>query len=141
MVLFRSLNVSLSLKNYAEKHFGNQDWQKLVDDAEFNDRVLKDVQEACRKGGIERFETPQRVKVVLESWTPETGLVTDALKLKRKAIEQRYKDEIDDLYQDRRSQTASKTKRSQVSPQKSTASTSNEKPKDVANEIIAKKDE
>ena len=120
------------MKSYAEKHFGDKDWPTLVDDTEFLDRVLKDVQEACRKGGIERFETPQRVKVVLDSWTPETGLVTDALKLKRKAIEQKYRDEIEDLYRDRPSKSASKTKRSQVAPQK---------PTDVANDVIAKKEE
>lgn len=73
---------------------------------------MKDVQEACRKGGIERFETPQRVKVVTEAWTPETGLVTDALKLKRKAIEQKYRDQIEDLYIDKKptSQTKAKPK-------------------------------
>ena len=38
------------------------------------------------------------MKVVSDPWTPETGLVTDALKLKRKAIEQKYKDDIDQLY-------------------------------------------
>ncbi|CAF4990045.1 unnamed protein product, partial [Rotaria sp. Silwood1] len=61
---------------------------------------LKEVQDACRKGGIERFETSQHIKTITELWTSETGLVTDALKLKRKAIEQKYKDDIDDLYED-----------------------------------------
>lgn len=59
---------------------------------------MKKIQDACKKGGIERFETPQHVKIVKEIWTPETGLVTDALKLKRKAIEQKYKNDIEDLY-------------------------------------------
>jgi len=77
------------------------DWKTLVDNEEFNNEVLKEVQDACKKGGIEKFETPQRIKIVTDSWTPETGLVTDALKLKRKAIEQKYKDDIEQLYENK----------------------------------------
>lgn len=84
-----------------QKHFEQSNWQRIVDEQEFLEQVLKDIHEVCRKGGIERFETPQRVKIVKESWTPETGLVTDALKLKRKAIEQKYRNDIEDLYSDR----------------------------------------
>ena len=90
-----------SLQSYTEKYFGISEWQRLVDNNDFNEQILKDVQDACRKGGIERFETPQRVKIVLEAWTPETGLVTDALKLKRKAIDQKYNSIIDALYADK----------------------------------------
>jgi hypothetical protein len=50
---------------------------------------------------IKEYEIPKRVKIVTDSWTPETGLVTDALKLKRKAIEQKYKDDIEQLYEDK----------------------------------------
>ena len=88
----------LSLKNFSEKHFGERDWTRLVAEERFNDRVLQEITEACKRGGIERFETPQKIHIVTESWTPETGLVTDALKLKRKAIENKYQDLIEDLY-------------------------------------------
>ncbi|CAF1639846.1 unnamed protein product [Rotaria magnacalcarata] len=93
---------------YTEKNFGEKEWQKLVDDDEFNEQILRDVQDACKKGAIERFETPQRVRLVTEAWTPETGLVTDALKLKRKAIEQKYQDVIADLYVDKPKKEKSK---------------------------------
>ncbi len=97
------MNSTIGLfQSYTEKHFGEKDWQKLVDNEEFNEQILKEVQDACKKGGIERFETPQRVKVATEPWLPESGLVTDALKLKRKAIEQKYKDDIEDLYQEKK---------------------------------------
>ncbi len=89
------------MQSFAEKHFNENDWKTLVDNEEFNNEVLKEVQDACKKGGIEKFETPQRIKIVTDSWTPETGLVTDALKLKRKAIEQKYKDDIEQLYENK----------------------------------------
>ncbi|UJR29514.1 hypothetical protein I4U23_010731 [Adineta vaga] len=113
--------------NFTENNFGERDWQKLVDDDAFIDLVLKEVQTACKNGGIERFETPQRVKVVTEAWTPETGLVTDALKLKRKAIEQNYKDDIEGLYEDRKPKQKSSTKKN----------SSNENPTDVAKDVIS----
>ncbi len=50
------------------------------------------------------------MKVVTDSWTPETGLVTDALKLKRKAIEQKYKDDIEQLYGEKPKENKSKSK-------------------------------
>ena len=101
---------------------------------------MKDVQEACRKGGIERFETPQRVKVVTEAWTPETGLVTDALKLKRKAIEQKYRDQIEDLYLDKKPTTTSQTKTKPKPKAKEEQSNEqkkfNENPPDLSKDII-----
>ncbi|RMZ95312.1 long-chain-fatty-acid-- ligase 4 isoform X2 [Brachionus plicatilis] len=58
----------------------------------------KDVQDHCRKQGLQSFEIPKRVYVVKETWLPDTGLVTDSLKLKRKAIENYYKPEIKNLF-------------------------------------------
>jgi len=120
----------LLFQSYSEKHFGETQWQKLVDDEEFKEQVLKDIQTACAKNGIEKFETPQRVKIVTESWTPETGLVTDALKLKRKAIEQKYKDDIEDLYIDKPKSSSSKR------PKKIRIET-----KDNPTDVSSKKDE
>jgi len=122
------------MANYTERHFGEKDWQKLVDDDEFNDLVLKEVQDACKKGGIERFETPQRIKVVTEPWTPESGLVTDALKLKRKAIEHKYKDDIEDLYLDKPKTNSSKR------PKKTRIESEQQTTKDNSNGVISKKD-
>ena len=60
--------------------------------------MLKEIDEHCRKSRIERFEIPQRVSVLDDVWTPDTGLLTDAFKLKRKAIESKYQQNIDELY-------------------------------------------
>ena len=48
--------------------------------------------------GVERFETPAKLIFVKEIWTPDTGLVTDSLKLKRKQLEQFYAAEISAAY-------------------------------------------
>jgi len=112
--------------------------QSLVDDQEFTDHVLNDVQNACKKGNVERFETPQRIKIVTETWSPETGLVTDALKLKRKAIEQKYKDDIENLYKDPSQQnmkksTTKKASSARVRPTTDEDKNNDDKPKENEN--------
>ncbi|CAF3741350.1 unnamed protein product, partial [Rotaria magnacalcarata] len=96
------------MSDYTERHYYEKEWQKLVDNDDFNEDILKQIQDGCKKGGIERFETPQRIKIVKEAWTPETGLVTDALKLKRKAIEQKYKFDIELLYEENQQKSTGK---------------------------------
>jgi hypothetical protein len=83
------------------------------------------------------------VKVITESWTPETGLVTDAFKLKRKAIEDKYKDDIEDLYKDEEPKNnSSKKGSSRAAPkveQKKESSTTASKgdPTDVSADVVA----
>lgn len=47
---------------------------------------------------LERFEIPLKVHLSPEPWTPETGLVTDAFKLKRKELRNHYLDHIERMY-------------------------------------------
>lgn len=49
-------------------------------------------------GKLERFEIPGALKLCPEQWSPDMGLVTAAFKLKRKAVEERYKHEISRMY-------------------------------------------
>ncbi|CAF1003802.1 unnamed protein product, partial [Didymodactylos carnosus] len=77
-------NVIAKISSYTEKNFDTKEWEKLVDDQEFCDHVSKDVQDA----------------------------LTDALKLKRKAIEEEYKHEIENLYKDQPSNKQQSKKKS-----------------------------
>jgi hypothetical protein len=84
---------------------------------------------------------------VIDPWTPESGLVTDALKLKRKAIEQKYKDDVEDLYQDKKpKQNSGKTNKSKPNTtdenksskkEENNKKTLNENPTDVAEDVIS----
>lgn len=47
---------------------------------------------------LERFEIPKKVRLSAEQWTPETGLVTDAFKLKRKELKSHYQEDIERMY-------------------------------------------
>ena len=60
--------------------------------------VLQEIQSYATKSRLNKFETPQKVKLISEVWTPDTELVTAALKLKRKNIQIRYQHLIDIMY-------------------------------------------
>ena len=47
---------------------------------------------------LKKFEIPARIKLLREPWTPESGLVTAALKLKREVIKKAFSDELTALY-------------------------------------------
>jgi len=61
-------------------------------------QLTKEATTHCLSQGLERFEIPSKLKFVPEIWLPDTGFVTDSLKLKRKAIETFYKNDIEMLY-------------------------------------------
>ena len=48
--------------------------------------------------GLEKFEVPKKVALFLDEWTPESGLVTAAMKLKRKELESYYSNDIQKMY-------------------------------------------
>lgn len=47
---------------------------------------------------LQGFEIPVMVHLSPEPWTPETGLVTDAFKLKRKELKNHYLNDIERMY-------------------------------------------
>lgn len=74
--------------------------------------VLKKLSEHAKKGKLTKVEIPAAIFLSPEAWTPDTGLLTEALKLKRKPIQKkwvqdgkkermvlfRYQSVIDELY-------------------------------------------
>ena len=59
--------------------------------------ALKDIKRYV-SGKLEKFEIPKEITLVNEMWTPESGLVTAAMKLKRKAIQNAYQHKIEKMY-------------------------------------------
>ena len=47
---------------------------------------------------MEKFEVPAKIKLLSDPWTPESGLVTAALKLKRDVIRKTFAEELSQLY-------------------------------------------
>jgi len=64
--------------------------------------IIKEVTKALRQHGmnanLQKNEIPTKIMLVVEDWTPDSGLVTAALKLRRKNIQEKYKQEISKMY-------------------------------------------
>jgi len=64
--------------------------------------VIKEVTKSLRDHGIQanlqKNEIPTKIMLIPEDWTPDSGLVTAALKLRRKNIQEKYKNEIHKMY-------------------------------------------
>lgn len=59
--------------------------------------VLEDLREAGRRAGLARWEVPVRVRLVAGPWTPENGLVTAALKVRRLNVQAAFKKDVEAL--------------------------------------------
>uniref|UniRef100_A0A669C7R6 long-chain-fatty-acid--CoA ligase n=1 Tax=Oreochromis niloticus TaxID=8128 RepID=A0A669C7R6_ORENI len=73
-------------------------WEEICNNSLMEKEVLHIITEAAITAKLERFEIPKKIRLSAEPWTPETGLVTDAFKLKRKELKTHYQEDIERLY-------------------------------------------
>ena len=65
---------------------------------EVNALILGDLKRIAKLKNFPKPETPSKLLIATEEWTPESGLVTASLKLKRRALMDKYADELIALY-------------------------------------------
>ena len=75
-----------------------EDFDELCKDNEIVQEVLKKLTVHGKTNGLEKFEIPTAITLCPEVWMPESGLVTAAFKLKRKAIQLAFQPAIDMMY-------------------------------------------
>ncbi|XP_040298434.1 long-chain-fatty-acid--CoA ligase 4 isoform X1 [Bufo bufo] len=73
-------------------------WEEICNNPTMEAEVLKEIKEVASSMKLERFEIPIKVRLSPDPWTPETGLVTDAFKLKRKELKNHYLNDIERMY-------------------------------------------
>ena len=61
--------------------------------------VLQNIKKSV-EGKLENFEIPKNMRLISEKWTPDSGLVTSTLKLRRKQIQIKYQKDIDQMYEE-----------------------------------------
>lgn len=88
-----------ALENWAKKE-GIQytDIADLCQKQEAVKEVLLSLQKVGKSAKLERIEIPTKIKLLSEPWTPESGLVTAALKLKRENLKKRFAEDLKALY-------------------------------------------
>merc|ERR1719466_272581 len=80
--------VKETLVDIARK-FGKEElsWEEMVEDKDLTGAVLREVINHGKGARLEKFEIPGAVTLTGLEWTPDTGLTTAAMKLKRKPLE------------------------------------------------------
>lgn len=73
-------------------------FSELCDKAESVNEVQQSLSKVAKAKKLDKFEIPAKIKLVPEPWTPESGLVTAALKIKREQLKAKFKDELQKLY-------------------------------------------
>ncbi|XP_015273125.1 PREDICTED: long-chain-fatty-acid--CoA ligase 3 [Gekko japonicus] len=72
--------------------------EEICNSAEMEKEVQKVLADAAHTANLEKFEIPLKIHLCPDPWTPETGLVTDAFKLKRKELTAYYQADINRMY-------------------------------------------
>uniref|UniRef100_A0A8C2J2J7 long-chain-fatty-acid--CoA ligase n=1 Tax=Cyprinus carpio TaxID=7962 RepID=A0A8C2J2J7_CYPCA len=73
-------------------------WEELCNNPVIEEEVLRVITETALTAQLERFEIPWKIRLSVEPWNPENGLVTDAFKLKRKELKSHYQNDIERMY-------------------------------------------
>ena len=74
--------------------------QEICNDPEVLNLIQKTIEEQCLESGLHRRETPVRIYLSTEEWTPDNELLTAAMKLKRKNVLKHYQTQIDELFKE-----------------------------------------
>lgn len=77
---------------------GHLSYKELCKDEEITKAVTKDIIDFARKQGLNKMEIPVKIHLCSDEWLPDSGLVTAALKIRRRNIHDFYKSEIRNLY-------------------------------------------
>ncbi|XP_047971621.1 long chain acyl-CoA synthetase 8 isoform X2 [Salvia hispanica] len=87
------------LEGWADKSgFKYSDFAELCEMPEAMKEVQQSLAKAAKQEKLDKFEVPAKIKLLPEPWTPESGLVTQALKLKREQVKAKFKDDLENLY-------------------------------------------
>ena len=86
-----------ALERYAAKNGIDADPKTLIGRREIQDMIAGDIAGAL-KGRYGGYEIPKRFLFLTDAFSVENGLMTQTMKLKRKAILERFKADIEALY-------------------------------------------
>jgi long-chain acyl-CoA synthetase len=87
----------LTLSDWATKHsVGAKSHEDLVKSPEVKKLFQSLIEEKNQNFG--QWETIKRFELLTDEWTIDNGIMTPTMKVKRKAVNERYKEEIEKLY-------------------------------------------
>jgi long-chain acyl-CoA synthetase len=91
-------NMGEILKYAKSNGISTEDNTAVLSDKRVIKYVLDDMAKVGRKHALKSIETVRNVRFSTFEWTPETGLVTASLKINRKNILEKFKNEVEEMY-------------------------------------------
>jgi long-subunit acyl-CoA synthetase (AMP-forming) len=74
------------------------DFAVLCKEEKVVDKVFAALKDVCKQQKLLDFETPKKIALISDLWTPENDMLTAAMKLKRVIIAQKHKEDVDKCY-------------------------------------------
>lgn len=74
------------------------EWPAILENEEFHTKAAASLAATAKEAGKKPFECVKGCRILNEEWTPENGVLTAAQKLKRRIVDEKYKDLIDALF-------------------------------------------
>lgn len=75
----------------------NLDAKEAIKQKEVRAKVVQNLEKYGLSMGLGKVECPKTVLLTLDEWTPDSGLVTAAFKIRRRFISQKYASELEEL--------------------------------------------
>ncbi|PBJ74895.1 fatty acyl CoA synthetase 2 [Trypanosoma cruzi cruzi] len=85
---------------FAKEHGIEGSYPDILRDPAFQRKATESMQATARKADRKPMECVRHVRVLNDEWTPENEILTAAGKLKRREIDKRYADVIEELFAD-----------------------------------------
>lgn len=77
---------------------GEMSYKDMCNDPEVQAEVIKAISEHGLRAGLKKSEIPRKIKLCFEPWTPESGLVTSTLSVRRAKMAEMYKKDINRMF-------------------------------------------
>ena len=88
----------LCLAKKLVKNIDSYSYEDICNDPGLVKEVQRILSVHGKNNGLEKFEIPIKIQLCPEVWMPDSGLVTAAFKLKRRAIQSQFQSSIDSMY-------------------------------------------
>lgn len=71
---------------------------ECVQDEKVLQQILAEIQSFGKSNDLNKVELPAKIILAKDEWTPESGMVTAAFKIRRRQVTQKYEKEISKIY-------------------------------------------
>ncbi len=83
---------------FAKKNNLEGSWPAILDDEKFRTVAIASLGKTAKENGKKPFECFKTVRFYNHEWTPENGILTAAMKLKRREIDAKYAEDIKGMF-------------------------------------------